>query len=630
MMTRPCPDAKGTYHLAAGAPLDRGPKGVDDSPTNHHGDIPHFLLNGTKRIRIGTWNVLTLGQVGKAELLTRELERYQVEMAAITEIRWRSEGADSLAGGKWKLLHSAADDKGVGGVGIIMTGRAKAAWEAAGGTWTAHGRRIVEARIQNQTGFTTMVAVYAPTEEHPEEADEFYDELQKVVGKISKRDVLLLLGDFNARLGQKNDGYEQVMGKCALDEERNTNGEKLLEFCQVNRLYIQGTRFPHRDIHKQTWRHPATKKGHQIDHIITNTRWRSCVEDVKVIRGAMIDSDHHLVVADVKLHWSKAPKKEKADPWRFRMMTEEQKKQYQAAVEKGLKEKPEAECGLPVEEKWTRIRDVVKEKMVEAAQKVEKVKRKEWLSQGTLDLVEEKRKAFLELQQAYQLGDADEEEKRRRKYQEKNKEVKKAVRGDKKKWFEETAGKMEQAAKVGNSRSLFENVKKLTGQKRAEITKIQDKDKVIQTKPKEIAEVFSEYFNKLLNVKNTVKQELVKKIKEERHENPIFRELAKIPTTEEVTTAIRKLKPRKAAGEDGIIGEALAWGGEPLWDEVAKLIQDIRGAGRMGRRIVGANLQSRQQSRRRQLPRDCFAQHPESVSPLRPTTVLLPKPEPLR
>ena len=223
--------------------------------------------------------MLTLGQVGKAELLTRELERYQVEMAAITEIRWRSEGADSLAGGKWKLLHSAADDKGVGGVGIIMTGRAKAAWEAAGGTWTAHGRRIVEARMQNRTGFTTMVAVYAPTEEHPEEADEFYDELQKVVGKISKRDVLLLLGDFNARLGQKNDGYEQVMGKCALDEERNTNGEKLLEFCQVNRLYIQGTRFSHRDIHKQTWRHPATKKGHQIDHIITNTRWRSCVED---------------------------------------------------------------------------------------------------------------------------------------------------------------------------------------------------------------------------------------------------------------------------------------------------------------------------------------------------------------
>ena len=151
----------------------------------------------------------------------------------------------------------------------------------------------------------------------------------------------------------------------------------------------------------------------------------------------------------------------------------------------------------------------------------------------------------------------------------------KAVRKDKKTWFEEAARRMETAAKVGNSRSLFEEVKKLTGQKRAEITKIQDKDKVLQTKPKEIAEVFSEYFNKLLNVKNTVNKDLVEKIKAEKHQNPAFNELARTPTTEEVATAIRKLKPRKAAGEDGIIGEALAWGGQPLLEEVAKLIQDI-------------------------------------------------------
>ena len=571
-MTRLCPDAKGSYHSTACAPMARGPKGAELLSTNTHGDTPHFLLNGTEQTRIATWNVLTLGQVGKAELLIKELERYKVEMAAITEIRWRAEGADSLAGGRWKFLHSAADDKGVGGVGIIMTGRAKAAWEAAGGTWTAHGRRIVEARLQNRTGFTTMVAVYAPTEEHPEATDEFYDQLQKVVEKIPKRDVLLLLGDFNARLGKKNTTYERVMGTCALDEEQNTNGERLVQFCQVNRLFIQGTRFPHRDIHKATWIHPATKKGHQIDHIITNARWFSCVEDVKVIRGAMIDSDHHLVVADIKLHWSKAPKKEKANPWKFRMMTEMQKKDYQAAVEKGLREKA---AGGSVEEKWTRIRDVVKEEMKEAAKKVEKTPRKEWLSTTTLDLVEEKRRAFMDWQQTFGLGDTTEEEKRKKVYQEKSKEVKKAVRGDKKKWFEETAERMEKAAKVGNSRSLFEEVKKLTGKKKEEITRIQDKDKVTHTKQKEIADVFSEYFNKLLNVKNTVRQDLVKKIKEERHEDPLFTELARTPTTDEVATAIRKLKPRKAAGEDGIIGEALAWGGPPLWEEVAKLIHEI-------------------------------------------------------
>ena len=511
-------------------------------------------------------------ETGKTEQLRLQLEKYRIEVAAITEMRWRSEALDTIAGGAWKLMHSAADDKGVGGVGIMMTGRAKAAWEAAGATWTAHGRRIVEARMKNQTGYTTMVAVYAPTEEHPDETDDFYDVLQKVVGNVSRRDVLIILGDFNARLGVDNTGYEKVMGKCALDEKRNNNGEKLLEFCQVNRLFIQGTRFQHKNIHKGTWRHPVDKKTHQIDHIITNTRWRSCVDDVKVIGGADISSDHFLVVADVKLHWSRAPKREKADPWRFRMMTPTQKQEYQKAIEEGLKEKAE---GTSTVEKWERIRDVVAANMREAAKKVERLPRKEWLSSETMEVLEEKRQTFLELQRAYNLGDAVEEVKSKEKYKEMKVKAKKAVRKDKKKWFEETAGRMEAAAKVGNSRSLFEEVKKLTGEKRAEITKIQDKDKVVHTKQKEIVEIFSNYFDKLLNVKNEIKDDLVKKIKEQQHEDPTLIELGKTPTAEEVEKAIKKLKPRKAAGEDGIIAEALAWGGEKLWEEVTKLIQDI-------------------------------------------------------
>ncbi len=52
-------------------------------------------------------------------------------------------------------------------------------------------------------------------------------------------------------------------------------------------------------------------------------------------------------------------------------------------------------------------------------------------------------------------------------------------------------------------------------------------------------------------------------------------ELAEPPTAAEVTGVIKKLKPRKAAGEDGIIGEALVWGGESLWKAIAELIQEI-------------------------------------------------------
>jgi hypothetical protein len=79
---------------------------------------------------------------------------------------------------------------------------------------------------------------------------------------VPRRDILIILGDFNARLGVENKGVEQVMGNCAMNEKQNTNGEKLLEFCLINNLIIQSTRFPHRDIHKGTWRHPGTGAHH--------------------------------------------------------------------------------------------------------------------------------------------------------------------------------------------------------------------------------------------------------------------------------------------------------------------------------------------------------------------------------
>ena len=65
-------------------------------------------------------------------------------------------------------------------------------------------------------------------------------------------------------------------------------------------MIVSGTRFPHKDIHKATWISPDQKTRNQIDHVVIDGRHVSSVMDVRVMRGANIDSDHHLVAAKVR------------------------------------------------------------------------------------------------------------------------------------------------------------------------------------------------------------------------------------------------------------------------------------------------------------------------------------------
>ena len=68
--------------------------------------------------------------------------------------------------------------------------------------------------------------MYAPDNDAEEEAkDDFYDQLQKVTDRISKHDILIIMGDWNAKVGQWQEGKERerVTGKEALRCTRNDN-----------------------------------------------------------------------------------------------------------------------------------------------------------------------------------------------------------------------------------------------------------------------------------------------------------------------------------------------------------------------------------------------------------------------
>ena len=89
----------------------------------------------------------------------------------------------------------------------------------------------------------TVIQVYALTS-NPEEAEveQFYEDLQDLLELTPKKDVLFIIGDWNAKVGsQETPG---VTGKFSLGV-RNEAGKKLIEFCQYNTLVIANTLFQH-------------------------------------------------------------------------------------------------------------------------------------------------------------------------------------------------------------------------------------------------------------------------------------------------------------------------------------------------------------------------------------------------
>ena len=118
--------------------------------------------------------------------------------------------------------------------------------------------------------------------------------------------MLLITGDLNAKVGNDNSGTEDAIGRHGCGTI-NDNGERLVEFCLSNRCIIGGNIFPHRDIHKLSWRSPDRNTVNQIDHVIVNKKWQRSPLDVKVHRGADIGSDHHLLIAKIRLKLRATP-----------------------------------------------------------------------------------------------------------------------------------------------------------------------------------------------------------------------------------------------------------------------------------------------------------------------------------
>ena len=113
---------------------------------------------------------------------------------------------------------------------------------------------MISVRLQGKPFNITVIQVYAPTSNAEEaEAEWFYGDLQDLLELTPKKDVLFIIGDWNAKVGsQETPG---VIGKFGLGMQ-NEAGQRLIEFSQENALVIANTLFQQHKRRLFTWISP--------------------------------------------------------------------------------------------------------------------------------------------------------------------------------------------------------------------------------------------------------------------------------------------------------------------------------------------------------------------------------------
>ncbi|VDO49936.1 unnamed protein product [Schistosoma margrebowiei] len=174
--------------------------------------------------------------------------------------------------------------------------------------------------------------------------------------------------------------------------EMNENKERFANLCAFNKLVIGGTIFPHKHIHKATCILLDHTTENQIDHICINKKFRRTMEDVRSRRGADITSDHHLVVANLKLKLKKNWTSEQTALQRFNtaFLRDSNKlkitlnNRFQA-LRHILKEEE-----TTMEDNWKGINEALTSTCQEVLAH-NKHHHKEWFSTETLDMIKERK-----------------------------------------------------------------------------------------------------------------------------------------------------------------------------------------------------------------------------------------------
>ena len=159
---------------------------------------------------------------------------------------------------------------------------------------------MISVCLQGKPFNIKVIKVYALTSNAEEaEVELFYEDLQDLLELTPKKDVLFIIGDWNAKVGsQETPG---VTGKFGLGIQ-NEVGQRLIEFCQENAKVIANTLFQQHKRGLYMWTSPDGQHQNQTYYILCSQRGISSIQSAKTRPGADCGSAHELLIAKFRLN----------------------------------------------------------------------------------------------------------------------------------------------------------------------------------------------------------------------------------------------------------------------------------------------------------------------------------------
>jgi exonuclease III len=510
-----------------------------------------------------------------------------VSLAALQETGWKVE-TDIMVqtkGYTGSIINFESEDGEYRGLGFYMSPQ----WRERLDSTKLVSSRVAVARFKafGRGKLLTIINVYGPTmmrtKDHPELTEAFYNDLRGLYEtEKRKAEFVIIMGDFNAKIGKKTDEDGNFMGSNGKGE-RNENGDGLRQFLEETGLYIANTHFRHRDRQIATWHGgKPSKRGkkrgdklaaglhNQIDYIVVPRMLMKLFTDAKAVGPLSYRTDHSMVIGKIQFKdLYKLPRASKETESIKRnletLLIPELQQDYQDVVSGRLEAKREEDPTMSHRVKY----EMIKETLLKSAQETlprEPIRRNGKIKYLDDSIIDELSKAQLKLTERIYHTKRKIDIAKKKKLRKQRNKIFKRLRERIKELDEQRIQSLatELETSKGNRRA-YEVARIMAKTQNAPFSlydaqgdKIYDKSIMINS----ITGFYSNFFAR----------EGAEVIQPWRGEpRPLTRQIS----SGEVTAAAKRLRNHRALGPDNIPGELIKNGGKQLHLELANVFNDI-------------------------------------------------------
>ena len=506
-------------------------------------------------MKLASWNVRTMcpgltaeiGEINdcrKTAIISGELKRLNIDIAALQETRLADSGQIREQDYTFFWKGRAAEETRIHGVGFAVKNTLiQSVTEPSGGN-----ERILAISLQTRAGKVHLISIYAPTLDADSEVkDQFYEDLSDVVSAIPAEEEMILLGDFNARVGRDNDAWSGILGPHGVGN-LNENGQRLLEMCTFHNLSVMNTFFKTKPRHAVTWKHPRSGHWHQLDLVVARRDSRRKFLHTRSYHSADCNTDHALVCSRIRLTSLIRTSRVQHSSKRLdiaRLSCEDTRQDLIDRLALDINQGSEA---LGVEEEWNYLKGHVYGTALSVLGTSKRVKN-DWFEENLhimQPVLEQKRQAFIKYKR-------DPSEANKLRLRAKQNLAKRTARECANRYWLELGDSIQCDSDRGNLKGMYDGIRKACGPVERKTAPIRAKDGAILTDKHDQMRRWEEHYMDLYSTGSQLNDHA----RENLPTVPLMTSLDNAPTIEEVSEAIESLSSGKASGQDGISAELI-------------------------------------------------------------------------